>query len=435
MRRRAFLQTAGAATGLALFGGLARASNTQALSRAGSRFGPLAASQVPGLFIPDGFTARVVATSGELVAGSTHRWHPNPDGGATFAQPDGGWIYVSNDESGDGRGGVSMIRFDAQATIVDAAPILTGTSRNCAGGPTPWGTWLSCEEYDLGRVWECDPSGQEQAILRPAMGTFAHEAAAADPERQVIYLTEDKKDGGLYRFVPDVWGDLSAGSLQVLGETNGALEWLHVPDPRASETPTRYQVQLKTFAGGEGAWYDDGLLYFTTKLDNRVWTYEPATNSLQVIYDIATSPTPILKGVDNVTTSTAGDLYVCEDGGSMEVVALTAAGAVEPFLQIDVAKSEVTGVAFDPSGTRMYVSSQRWPGQTFEITGPFVPEPVAPEPSPTPQPTPTAEPTLTPQPTAEPLSPTPSTAEKSAPRRNITTVGSMRTSEPNSGHR
>ena len=121
-----------------------------------------------------------------------------------------------------------------------------------------------------------------------------------------------------------------------------------------------------------------GYLYFTTKGDNRVWRYEPTTNRLEVLYDIDTSPTPVLSGVDNVTLSASGDLYVCEDGGNMEVVVLTTAGTVEPFLRMDIAGSEVTGVAFDPSGTRMYVSSQRNPGTTFEITGPFLPtEPTA----------------------------------------------------------
>lgn len=270
-----------------------------------------------------------------------------------------------------------MIRFDATGSIVEARQILSGTSRNCAGGPTPWGTWLSCEEFDQGRVWECDPTGQSEAVVRPGMGTFSHEAAAADPEAQTIYLTEDKGDGALYRFTPDNWGDLSTGLLEAMIETASGLRWQQVPDPTAASGTTRSQLDdVKIFAGGEGAWFDNGQLYFTTKGDNRVWRYTPATNELEVLYDIATSPTPILSGVDNVVVSASGDLYVCEDGGNMEVVVLTASGVVEPFLRMDIGGSEVTGAAFDPSGTRMYVSSQRNPGTTFEITGPFaVPAP------------------------------------------------------------
>ena len=199
----------------------------------------------------------------------------------------------------------------------------------------------------------------------------------------MIYLTEDKSDGALYRFTPDSWGDLSSGRLDAMVEDDGQLGWKTIPDPGASDRPTRAQLpDVKKFAGGEGAWFDNGFLYFTTKGDNRVWVYEPVSNQLDVIYDIATSPTPVLSGVDNVTMSAARDLYVCEDGGNMEVVVISTAGTVEPFLRMDVGGSEVTGVAFDPSGTRMYVSSQRNPGTTYEVTGPFLGSiPLPPEPA------------------------------------------------------
>lgn len=368
MQRRTFVQAAAATGGLALIGRLQTGTSTQQASR----FGPLQAPNNNGLSLPRGFTSRTIAVTGRPVGTTDYVWHPNPDGGACFAQPDGGWIYVSNDEASGGDGGVSMVRFDAQARIVEARQILSGTTRNCAGGPTPWGSWLSCEEFDAGRVWECDPTGRVPATVRPAMGTFSHEAAAADPSAQQIYLTEDQSDGGLYRFTPARWGDLSSGVLHVMTEQDGTFGWAQLPDPTATSTPTRYQVEsMKRFEGGEGAWFERGRLYFTTKRDNRVWCYEPERNDLTVLYDVATAANPVLSGVDNVTMAASGELYVCEDGGNMEVVVLGPGGSVEPFLRMQISGSEVTGAAFDPSGTRLYVSSQRNPGVTFEVTGPF----------------------------------------------------------------
>lgn len=377
MHRRQFTQSLvalTAATGFGLHVGTSSAS--------AAAFGPLLPPDANGLRLPVGFTSRIIATTGQPVAGTGYIWHPNPDGGATFPRPGGGWIYVSNDESGAGAGGVSAVEFDSTGAIIDARNILSGTTRNCAGGPMPWGTWLSCEETAFGQVWECDPSGVQMAVVRPAMGMFNHEAAAADPIAQVIYLTEDRSDGGLYRFTPTTWGDLSNGLLEVMTETAGTIGFAPVPDPTGQALPTptetRFQVStMKVFAGGEGAWFADGVLYFATKFDNRVWTYTPATNTLVAVYD-GSAPGSILTGVDNLAAGPGGDVYVCEDGGDMEVVTLSPDGSVAPFLQITGApNSEVTGVAFDPSGTRLYVSSQRNPGVTYEVTGPFGGAPTA----------------------------------------------------------
>ena len=370
--RRSFLRSAAAGTGLALLGSAVWTQPAQAQQRL---FGNLMRPDANGVRLPEGFTSRIIATTGQIVGDTGYEWHPNPDGGAVFAQPDGGWIYVSNDEASDEQGGASMVRFDADANIIDARSILSGTSRNCAGGATPWGTWLSCEEFGRGRVWECDPTGENPAVVREAMGIFLHEAAACDDNRQQIYMTEDHREGLLYRFTPNTWGDLSEGVLEGMVETGGGgVGWAVIDDPSARNRTTRRMVDNPMiFAGGEGAWFDDPYLYFTTKRDTRVWRYNAESNELEVIYDIETAPNPVLDGVDNVVVSANGDLYVCEDGGNMEVVVLGANGAVHPFLRLTGFNgSEVTGAAFDPSGTRMYVSSQRNPGVTFEITGPFL---------------------------------------------------------------
>ena len=109
---------------------------------------------------------------------------------------------------------------------------------NCAGGPTPWGAWLSCEEIEGGLVWECDPSGRDRAEARPALGAFPHEAVAVDPDGERLYLTEDRPDGRFYRFTPDAYPDLSAGLLEVAEEAaDGAVTWREVPDPAAASTP------------------------------------------------------------------------------------------------------------------------------------------------------------------------------------------------------
>jgi secreted PhoX family phosphatase len=129
----------------------------------------------------------------------------------------------------------------------------SGTLNNCAGGATPWGTWLSCEEHEEGLVWECDPRGKRDAVARPALGTFQHEAVCVDPRRGHVYLTEDLSDGGFYRFTPRGKDDLSRGRLEIARVRRGEVEWLRVPDPAARQVPTRLQVKGATeFKRGEG---------------------------------------------------------------------------------------------------------------------------------------------------------------------------------------
>lgn len=383
VRRRRLLQYG--FIGLGAFVGNSLLPRTiQAASLSRVSLGGLLPPDQNGVRLPAGFTSRIVARSGQMISG--YRWHAAPDGGATFATDESGWIYVSNSELDNKTGGVSALRFNQQGEIVDAYSILNNTTRNCAGGHTPWQTWLSCEEVEQGRVWECDPFGRKAAQVRNALGLFRHEAVAVDTKNKQLYLTEDEKDGCLYRYTArsfDAAGNpnLDNGFLEVAEVINGrigSLRWHTLPDPLATATPTRKQIASSTrFNGGEGIWYHQGSIYFTTKGDNRVWAYDVRQNHLSIVYNAALYLQPVLTGVDNITANATGELLVAEDGGDMQIVVLTS-GKVLPLLQVvDHDRSEITGPAFSPDGSRLYFSSQRGKtgnsedGVTFEITGPF----------------------------------------------------------------
>ena len=176
-----------------------------------------------GLLLSQGLTARIIATSGERVeyahgAGESDRdFHVQPDAAECFPDPRpgnaGGWIYVSNseakplnrDEGTDQTpGGVGAITFDATGNVLDYRMLLENTRQNCGGGPTPWGAWISGEEYSRGKIWQVDPTG-----LRPPQNTtmgethsgyfesFAYYIRSRDaPE---FFMTKDEDNGDVRR--------------------------------------------------------------------------------------------------------------------------------------------------------------------------------------------------------------------------------------------
>lgn len=368
--------------------------------------------------LPHPFQYSVVSYEGQIMRDG----NPLPgaaDGMAAFAGARGTTILVRNHELSTGgtaviapghatydpavRGGTTNAIVDIQGRLVEQWGSLAGTERNCAGGLTPWGTWLTCEETTAirggvrhGYTFEVDPNGFGDAMPLVGLGRFNHEAAAVDPETGYVYETEDRGDSLLYRFVPAAYGDLhSPGKLEALrlrdfpagvNTSKGflrslnqpfAAEWVEIEDYDPETDTTRVEGRTKgaaLFSRGEGIWYGDGLIYFVCSNGGelgagQVFAYDPAAETLTLV--VESTDRALLDAPDNITVGPDGRLYLCEDGsGGDNIVTVDHDGSLAIFAQNISSGSEWAGACFSGPGNVMFVNMQG-DGLTFAITGPF----------------------------------------------------------------
>ena len=167
----------------------------------------------------------------------------------------------------------------------------------------------------------------------------------------------------------------AGGARPATGVTYAARRRVSPADPGASRTATRDQVVgAQTFNRGEGIAYSNGHVYFATTGDDRVWDLDIAAQTVEVFYQRSLDPSTHLGDPDNVAASRSGDILVAEDSDNLEIVLLTPDCVAAPIVRITGQRfTEVTGPAFDPTGRRLYFSSQRGgrAGITYEVEGPF----------------------------------------------------------------
>lgn len=333
--------------------------------------------------LPAGFSYRILQEKGDRMTDG-NRVRGRADGMAAFEGPQGTTILMRNHELLVGAGGVSRVVLDERYDVLSSNDVLNGTTRNCAGGPSPWG-WLSCEETPRGGVWVC-PIDATEALDRNARvridgyGSYSHEAVAIDPDSLVAYLTEDDGDSSFFRFVPNAVTTPFEGRLQAMtvagrprfrtdAMTPGAsteVTWVDV-DPeeaRASAEAAGAAVVRR----GEGVWWYDGTIYFTATSNGQVFEYVPLDDTrgrLTLITNAVNKP-------DNITVGPDGSLYVAEDNGCANFVRrITPDGTVTPFAYNRLnPKDEFAGVCFSPKNDVMFVNLQG-SGLTLLVEGPF----------------------------------------------------------------
>jgi secreted PhoX family phosphatase len=340
------------------------------------------------------------------------------------------FLYDRNPAAGDRpfSGGTTTLLVNVRTRKVERSHLsLAGTAVNCAGGPTPWGSWLSCEETDLsagerahkahGFVFEVPASSKGPVMPVPltGLGRFVHEAAAIDPATGIVYLTEDTGDSLFYRFLPNARGELvKGGRLQALAlvEQAGAdtrnwtadrggdpalriapnrlfdVRWVDLDQVESPGADLRMRGRAKgaaIFARGEGMAFAleaaGPAIYFTCTSGGlaglgQVWRYIPSLHEgtaretdapPQVELFVESTGQDQFERCDNIVASPRGELIICEDGdGDNFVRAVAPDGLIYPIAR--EIGSEFCGACFSPDGSTLFVNVQR-PGTTFAIHG------------------------------------------------------------------
>lgn len=452
--RRNFMKTLGAVSlgfsGLQSFAktGLLETSSSHQLLKG---YGPLIDKGI--LKLPAAFSYKIIAEKGTMMDDGL-LLPGRGDGMGAFEGKDGKVILIRNHEnsstdliespfgkdnalcstinpksifdSGFGRmphlGGTTTSVYNEQTQNVEKVFMsLAGTARNCAGGITPWGSWLTCEEYvcakdeknekNHGYVFEV-PASEKIRLKYPvpirAMGRFNHEAVAVDPRTGIVYLTEDRGNGLFYRFIPKIKGELhKGGQLQALAfvwksgmdtrnwetqkvnpQTKYAVKWVDLEDIDTDADDLRirgHQQGAAIFARGEGIWFGKGELYFACTSGGRIHTgqifkYQPSqyegTSKEKISkhyprLELFAEPnnTQLLKYCDNLTVAPWGDIVFCEDGKKgTRIFGITPKGNFYQIAENIGFDSEFAGVCFSPSGKTLFVNIQK-PGLTLAITG------------------------------------------------------------------
>ena len=428
-------------------------------------YGPLARSpDCPELEIAERFRCVRLSSGGVPSSVREGLVVPNAfDGMAAFPMANGNVRLIRNHEMVDppdtarpigsphydaaGSGGTTSLEVrisgeggELGVELVDEFASLAGTRVNCAGGPTPWGTWLSCEETTDGRrdgfgephgyIFEVpvEATGPVEPVALKAMGRFVHEAVAVDPRTGIVYETEDawyvpavphQPGAGLYRFIPHEPGVLAAGGrlqmLAVTGEpgyltardqTPGTVlqaHWVDIDDPDPEDAGRDPLAVFKQgyakggarFARLEGAFHGDGGIYVVSTSGGdatagQVFHYRPVADDRGELTLVFESPsTEVLDSPDNLVVSPRGGLVLCEDGtGEQYVRALDREGRMVNLVRAPLGPDgetpgEFAGSCFSPDGRVLFFNAQgdneadgRVASVTYAMWGPWEDGPV-----------------------------------------------------------